>query len=734
MGSQPFRYLPGIVWIAYCLAVVTGFAPCYVEAQENLNILTWRMYTDAKNALYREISREAFRYLDERERAFNALSTQDEYEAYRSSVKRKLDAAFGPIPERTPLNARVTGTFEHEGIVVEKVIYESRPGFQVTGAMFRKKGLNGRLPALLYVCGHTPDGFRGEAYQHVILNFADKGFLVFTIDPIGQGERLQYFDQNKGESVIGGPTSEHSFAGLQYLLLGRTMAMVRLWDGIRAVDYLCERPDVDSKRIGVHGRSGEGTMSAYLGAMDERITAAAPECYITSYRRLLESIGPQDAEQILLSQISNGLDHGDFLVARGTLPTLVVTMTRDMFSIQGARETVRSIVSLKPARSVVHLSMVEDDAPHQSTKKNREAVYAFFMKTFGVQGNSVDEDIPPIDSKNLQVTATGQTITSGSKTIHDVIAEDAAAVADNLLLNRKKNEKYFSRIRTAAVKLSGLQLPQAMDEPVFCGRFVRKGYVIEQHILDGEGGLPLPVLLFIPQNGKRNPAIVYLNPAGKDADAGEGGVIERLVQKGYSVLAVDLPGFGELAVDIRGDDSVIRGVSYNIVFGAQLIGRSVTGIQSGHILRACRFLKSRDDIATSAVTCIARGIAGPALLHAAVADTSIGEIVLDKSLLSWLSVVYTSLYDYSIGTTIVPSALTAYDLIDLLCACSPRRLLVYEPVGGDAQPLETEKILEYGKLLDVFYGSKKDRYTLLKAAENTTFDGILLDWLTHENR
>ncbi len=107
--------------------------------------------------------------------------------------------------------------------------------------------------------------------------------------------------------------------------------------------------------------------------------AAAPECYITSYRRLLESIGPQDAEHILLSQISNGLDHGDFLVARGTLPTLVVTTTRDMFSIQGARETVRSIVSLKPARSVVHLSMVEDDAPHQSTKKNREAVYAFFM-------------------------------------------------------------------------------------------------------------------------------------------------------------------------------------------------------------------------------------------------------------------------------------------------------------------------------------------------------------------
>ena len=731
MGSQPYRYLPGIIFTSLCFAVMSGFAPREVSAQENLKTLTWRRYSDAKNALYREISQEAFRYLDERERSFDKISSQAGYEVYRSSVKRKLDAAFGPAPEKTPLNARVTGAFEHEGIVVEKIIYESRPGFQVTGAVFKKKGLAGRLPALLYVCGHTVDGFRSEAYQHIILNFASKGFLVFTIDPIGQGERYQYFDPDKGESVIGGPTSEHSYAGLQYLLLGRTMAMVRLWDGIRAIDYLCERADVDPKRIGVQGRSGGGTMSSYLGAMDERIAASAPECYITSFRRLFESVGPQDAEQNLLGQISSGLDHGDFLIARGARPTLVVTTTRDFFSIQGARETVRSIQSLKPARSIVHLSMIEDDAPHQSTKKNRETVYAFFMKAFDMHGNPADEDIPSIDPKKLQVTASGQAITSGSRTIHDIIVEDSAPIADRLLANRNNGEQYVSRIRSAAVKLSGLQLPGPMDEPVFIGRFLRDGYVIEQYILDGEGDIPLPVLFFMPQNGKRNPAVVYLNPSGKDADAGVDGTIEKLVGKGYCVLAPDIPGFGELTVDTSGDDSVIRGVSYNIVFGAQLIGRSVTGIQAGHILRACRFLESREGVKSGAVTCIARGISGPALLHAAAADTSIGEIVLERAPLSWLSVVNTRLYDYSIGTTVVPSALTAYDLVDLLCTHAQKRLLVYEPVGGDAQPILPDEILEYRKLLENFYNN---RCTILEAAENTTFDDILAEWLTHEDR
>ena len=400
-----------ILCLFFCLT-----AP--VSAQEDLTVFTrWRQYSDVENALYENIASEAYRFLDKRESTIAGLDTRDEWQEYIASVRKKLQAAFGPLPEKTPLNARITGTFKHEGITIEHILYESRRGFEVTASLFKRTGLEGELPAVLYVCGHTGDGYKSETYQHIILNLARKGFAVFAIDPIGQGERLQYYDPEEGKSLIGGPTSEHSYAGLQYLLLGRTMSMVRLWDCIRAVDYLCGRPDIDAARIGVHGRSGGGTMSSFLGAMDDRIAAAAPECYITGLRRLFQSIGPQDAEQNLLSQISSGLDHGDFLLARCPKPTLVVATTRDFFSIQGVRETVQSVrPAFRAFDSEDNIGLIEDDAPHQSTKKNRERVYAFFINTFGVESTPIDEDIPPIDPVRLQVSSTGQVITSGSKT------------------------------------------------------------------------------------------------------------------------------------------------------------------------------------------------------------------------------------------------------------------------------------------------------------------------------
>jgi len=184
MDKKPYRCLPGIFFALLTVAILPGFAPQRITAQENLKVLTWRQYSDVKNALYREIAQEAFRYLDQRERGFNAISSQSDYRAYYSSVKRKLDEAFGPMPEKTPLNARVTGTFEHEGIIVEKIIYESRPGFQVTGAVFKKKGLTSRLPAILYVCGHSVDGFRSEAYQHIILSHIVLDTLLAQPPPV----------------------------------------------------------------------------------------------------------------------------------------------------------------------------------------------------------------------------------------------------------------------------------------------------------------------------------------------------------------------------------------------------------------------------------------------------------------------------------------------------------------------------------------------------------------------
>ena len=731
-SSRIFWNFVRYITLLPCIYCICAFAPGTVSGQDELSVLNrWKEYENASNALYHEIADEAYRYLDKRERTLTHINTPEKYRNYVELIKRKLGSAFGPLPPKSPLNVRITGTIEHEGIHVEKIIYESRPGFWVTGCVFKAIKSEGRLPAILYVCGHTQNGFRSEAYQRVILNLARKGFLVFAIDPVGQGERFQYVNEENGSSLVGGPTKEHSYAGLQYLLLGRTMAMVRLWDGIRAIDYLTERPDVDPDRIGVQGRSGGGTMSSYLGAMDSRIAAAAPECYITSFRRLLQSIGPQDAEQNLLEQISSGLDHGDFLIARENRPTLVVTTTRDFFSIQGARETVHSINSQKAFQSEMNLSMVEDDAPHQSTQKNREAVYEFFMKAFNIQGQVTDEEVPIIDEEVLRVTPTGQTETSGSKTIHDLIKEDAHELIENLENNRKKSPDYAERIINSARQLSGFKDITGMIEPIFCGRIDRGGYSIEKYIICTEESIPLPALFFVPESDKPYHVILYINPAGKQAVAAPGGEIETLVRRGYCVLAPDIPGYGELSVDTQGGDSVIGGVSYNILFGAQLIGRSITGIQAAYIVSACRFLKARDDVLSESITGIAKGVAGPALLHAAVLDRNITSVALLQSPVSWVSVINERFYDHSIGSTIVPSALTSYDLIDLLCVMAPRKLLIFEPVGGDADVMRTGQMSCLNTVRDVFYTGKEDRYKLVTKEGHSSLSDALSEWLSY---
>jgi cephalosporin-C deacetylase-like acetyl esterase len=299
---------------------------------------TWILYQNNNQALYKIITNEAFTLLEQRKQHIKNLTTKADWTNYQNELKRKFGASLAKFQKKL-LNAKVTGKLQRENFTVEKIIFESHPGFYVTAALFIPKKLPKPAPAVIYCSGHTELGFRSDVYQRVMINLVEKGFVVFAFDPIGQGERLQYIDPQTGKSKVGGPTTEHSYAGIQTLLTGTSLSDYFIWDGVRAIDYLETRKEVDVKRIGITGRSGGGTQSALIAAYDERIYASAPECYITSFKRLLQSIGPQDAEQNPYHFIKNGMDHADFLHIRAPKPALILTTTHDFFSQQGARET-----------------------------------------------------------------------------------------------------------------------------------------------------------------------------------------------------------------------------------------------------------------------------------------------------------------------------------------------------------------------------------------------------------
>lgn len=183
----------------------------------------WLTYQDNYRALYRILYNEAANQLDERSEYLSRIQTKAEWNEYQKNLQNKFNAPLMKF-KKTPLNPRVTGKLDREKFTVEKILFESHPEFYVTGCLFIPKKRQKPAPAVIYCSGHSENGFRSEGYQRSIINLVEKGFVVFAFDPIGQGERLQYFDGTTGKSKIGRPTTEHSYAGIQTLLTGSSIS------------------------------------------------------------------------------------------------------------------------------------------------------------------------------------------------------------------------------------------------------------------------------------------------------------------------------------------------------------------------------------------------------------------------------------------------------------------------------------------------------------------------------
>ena len=158
------------------------------------------------------------------------------------------------MPQKTPLNPRLVGTLARDGYRIERVIFESRPSHHVTANLYLPGG-KGPFPGVLLPCGHSDNGKAYESYQRASILLAKNGMAVLCYDPIGQGERNQRLDA-QGKPVIRG-TTEHTMAGIGALLVGRQLASYRIWDGLRALDYLASRPEIDP-RLGVYRQLGGG--------------------------------------------------------------------------------------------------------------------------------------------------------------------------------------------------------------------------------------------------------------------------------------------------------------------------------------------------------------------------------------------------------------------------------------------------------------------------------------------
>lgn len=679
------------------LTLILIFVFGYTKGQDDIHVIEdkWLLFTDSPNSLHHYLTSEAYTLLDAREEKISQFTTPDEWKQRQQEMKQTMWNVLGSFPDKTPLNPQITGKVAKEGYSIENVIFESLPGFYVTASLFIADNIKEPRPAILFCSGHSTEAYRKQLYQLPLLNLVKKGFIVLAIDPVGQGERLQYFDPGKGGSVIGGSTKEHSYPSVQAALIGQSVARYFVWDGIRAIDYLISRKEVDSKRIGVHGLSGGGTQTAYISALDDRVAASAPACYITSYRRLMESIGVQDGEQNFYHGIVNEIDHADFIEMRAPKPTLIMANTNDFFSIQGARETYSE---LKRVYTIFgdtgNIEIVEDDYGHGYTRKNREALYAFFQKHLMLTGSAEEQEVEYLTGQELQKTSTGQLSTSlGGETIFTLNRREAEKSVSLLQKSRENLLKHVREVPEAAKKISGYKEPSFTDDPVFTGRIQKEGHVIEKYFVKGEGDYVLPYLLIVPEK-ENNKAVIYLHPEGKESITKKENEMNWLVENGFTVLAPDLLGTGELGNGALKGDAYIDNISYNIWYTSMLIGRSIVGIQAADVVKLSHLLKKKNDM--KEVYGVAREEMSAVLLHAAAFDPGISRVALIKPYSSYRSFIINRFYKSRFVYSLVPGALKAYDLPDLASSLAPAKLLIAGMTDANGQPdnEETGKDLE----------------------------------------
>src|SRR5688572_23791547 len=315
-----------------CLLFVTAevFAQTNAKEEENLNVFHhWIRWNNPGTMSLHHLVREAGNLYNTRDKQIAALKTKSDWQARQKLVRNILNEIIGPFPKKESLNPEITGIIHKDGYRIEKIIYEPVPGYYETGCLYIPDNLNGKAPTILNVFGHDQASFREEYYQVIITNLVKKGMIVFAIDPLGQGEHVQYYDPKIKFSAIGYSVIEHSYIGNVSFISGISSAKYFIWDGIRAIDYLLTRKEVDAENIGVTGFSGGGTVSTYLGAYDERVKVAVPCSWPLTYRTQLETKGIQDAENTLIGGLTKGITFEDLIEVRSPKPTLMAFTTRD---------------------------------------------------------------------------------------------------------------------------------------------------------------------------------------------------------------------------------------------------------------------------------------------------------------------------------------------------------------------------------------------------------------------
>ncbi len=614
-----------------------------------------------------------------------AMKTRADAESYVNTVRQEIRECFGPMPEKTPLNARVTGVLERDTYNVEKVIFESRPGYLVTGNLYVPKGRKTPMPGVVGVCGHSLNGKAMESYQSFAQGLARMGYVVFIIDPVGQGERFQFMADGL-KSRYGGSVAEHIQMGNAMCLVGDFLGSWFAWDGIRALDYLLSRPEVDPAHVGVTGNSGGGTQTTWLAALDDRWTMAAPACFVTTFRRNAENELPSDTEQCPPHILELGLDHSDFIAAMAPRPAILLTQEKDFFDVRGGEEAFKRLKHLytllgKPD----NIQLQTGPDPHGYTKPNREAMYRFFNKVTGVSQEQTEPELTIEKDADLWATPHGQVSELNSRTLMSFTRDKAAALAT------KRHPKPGQLVKAARDLLEIPTIKEAPDYRILRSmgsrKYPSKGYCdyavqTTPHIealvtgLYDEAGFTSR-----PSRGRKR-ALLYVSHRSADAELRAEPLLADLIkaEPEVAVFACDVRGIGDSQPDTCGANTFLQPYGSHYFYAAHgvMLGQPLIGQRTFDVLRVIQWL-----VATGheEVHLAGRGWGALPATFAALLSPRVKQITLKNALTSYADLIADEDQKWPYAM-LLPDVLKRFDLPDVYAALSSKGLKNLEPWGA----------------------------------------------------
>ncbi len=599
----------------------------------------------------------------ERKARLAKIKTRKAAESYVLDVRRKILKAFHLPTGKCPLKPVVTGEHKMPGMAVRNIVYYSRPEYPVTGLLFIPDKVK-KAPGVLFLCGHAGEGKASMTYQTCAINLAAQGFVVLMIDPVSQGERLQFSVALTRKYTLH-CCNAHNMQGKQLYLDGEYFCAWRAWDAIRGIDYLQTLPEVDGTRIGLTGNSGGGTMTTFVNALDDRLTMAAPSCYVTTWRHEVENELPADMEQMPPDILRYGLDMADFVIARAPRPTLIMGQKNDFFDPRGTVEAwgdAEKIYSLLGAGDNVKVFIGPDG--HGYHGGNRAQMYAFFnLHAFGrKKAPRENGSLKPLPAEDTWAAPKGLVKNlKCNKPLSGFINE----FAGKLVSGRRKRSKPELRKKLADILQTG-----RIDVPYY--RVLRIHYrdddryiAVNRFALETEPGRVMSMLKLcncdstyhIPACEK---AILYIPHLDGETEA------QKIrVKAGESLFALDVRGIGELVPSgcDQFDRKFFEEYRYDYHYASLgiMLHRPVLGGKVRDILCALELLKERG---VKEITLMAEGQGTiPALLAAVLSDIPLA-VKLQHGPESWESMVRKEVTRWPLSC-MLPGILGVTDLPEL---------------------------------------------------------------------